>query len=137
MLFSQRLVQIPFTPIAYRTQEAAQPLTVGLSFDGPAATERLGPVVPEPQKHKAAWSFPVLPIRPAKLHHPAFLRVNAQAKPLEPLRQNLVNPLRVSLQTKPHHEIIRIPRQNTVPSHPRSDLGLEPFIQHIMQKNVR
>src|SRR6266436_7541306 len=137
MLLSQRLVQIPFTPIAYRTQEAAQPLTFGLSFDGPAAAERLGPVVPEPQKRKAARPPPALPIRSAELHHPAFLRVNAQAEPLEPFGQDLINPLRVSLQTKTHHEIIRIPRQKPVPAHPRSDLGLEPFIQHIVQKDVR
>jgi hypothetical protein len=65
--------------------------------------------VREPQKRKTAGSLALLPIRPVELHHPAFLRVNAQPKPLEALGQYLIDPLGVAFQAEPHHKIIRKP----------------------------
>src|SRR5215471_1701395 len=111
-----------FTPVADTAQEAAQSLALGFALDGPSATARLGPVVGESQKRKGSRPLPLLPIRPAKLHHPAFLRVDAQAEPLESLGQDSVHPLRVLLQAESHHEIICVSRQKTVPAHPRADL---------------
>ena len=115
-------MQVLFAPISYPAQKTAQPLPLRLSLDGPATTERLAPVVREPQKRKAPGSLALLPIRPAELHHPAFLRVNAQPIPLEALGQDLIDPLGVAFQAVPHHKIIRKPYQKTVPVHPRSDV---------------
>jgi hypothetical protein len=93
--------------------------------------------VREPQKRKTAGSLALLPIRPVELHHPAFLRVNAQPKPLEALGHYLIDPLGVAFPAEPHHKIIRIPCEKTVPVHPWSDVRLEPFVQHSVQKDIR
>src|SRR5688572_32257878 len=107
-----------------------------LSLDGPPTTKRLAPVVREPQKRKAPRSLALLPIRSAELHHPAFLRVNAQAKPFEALGQHLINSLGVAFQVEPHYKIIGKPGQKTAPVHPASDVVLEPFIQHGVQEDI-
>src|SRR5207245_1270154 len=133
VLLAHGFVQVIFTPVPYPAEKTAQPFSLGLSLDGPSATARLGPVVGESQKRKVPRPFASLPIRSAELHHPAFLRMDAQSIPLESLRQDLINSLRVALHAESHYEIIRIPHQKTVPSHPRSDLPLEPFVQHQVQ----
>src|SRR5690349_17336253 len=137
MLLGQWLMPMLFTPVADTAQEAAQPFALGLTLDCPPATACLGPVVGEAQECKASRSFPPFPIRPAELHHPAFLRVDAQPIPLEPLGQDSKHALRVLLHAEPHHKIICVSRQETVPAHPGSDLRREPLVQYDMQKDVR
>src|SRR5262245_30780625 len=137
MLLGQWLVQVLFTPIADAAQETTQPLVLGLAFYGPASTERLGPVVREPQKRKAACPFVPLPIRSAELHHPTLVRMNAQPIPLESLGQDPEHLLCVSLAAKAHYKIIRIPRQKAVSAHSGPHLLLKPLIQDCMQKDIR
>src|ERR1035441_4337929 len=134
MLFGQWLVPMPLAPFPYAAHEAAQPLALGLAFDGPPATKRFRPVVSKSQKGEAARSFPALPIRPAELHQPAFLRVDTQPIPLEPLGQDSEYPLSLSFHAEPHDEVIRIAHQKAVPFHPRSDFPLEPLVQYFVQK---
>jgi hypothetical protein len=137
MLFGQWLVPMPLAPFPYSAHEAAQPLALRLAFNGPPALERFRPVVSETQKGEAARSFPALPIRPAELHQPAFLRVDAQPIPLKPLGQNFEYPLGFSFHAESHDEVIRIPHQKAVPFHPRSNDLLEPLVQYFVQKDVR
>src|SRR6266404_7894841 len=137
MLFGQWLVYVPLAPFRYPAHEAAQPLALRLAFNGPPATERFRPVVSESQKGEASRSLPSLSKRPAELHHPAFLRMNAQPIPLKPLGQDFEYPLGLSFHAVSHDEVIRISHQKAVPFHPRSDFILEPLVQHFMQKDIR
>ena len=65
VLLAHGFMQVLFTPIPYPAEESAQPLSLGLSLDGPSATARLGPVVGESQKRKVPRPFASLPVRSA------------------------------------------------------------------------
>jgi hypothetical protein len=75
--------------------------------------------------------------RPAELHHPAFLRMNAQPKPLESLGQDPIDGLGLSFHAKTHDEVIGVPHQKTGSFNPWTDHGVEPLVQDGMQKHVR
>src|ERR1035437_933068 len=137
MLVGQWLLPGPLTPFPYFPPKKAQPLALPLAFNGPPALERFRPVVSESQKGEAARSFPALPIRPVELYQPAFLRVDAQPIPLEPLGQDFEYPLGLSFHAEPHDEVIRIPHKKAVPFHPPSDDLLEPLVQYFIQQDVR
>src|SRR5690606_11970937 len=117
MLVHGALMPVLPTPIIESTHETAEPLPVGLALDRPASIPGFIPEMVEPQKHECPRPFAWLSKRPTELHHPAFLRMYVQSKPLESLWQNPKHFFRVSLLHKPYDEVIRVTYQKAVSSH--------------------
>ena len=60
-----------------------------------------------------------------------------QPIPLKTLAQHCQDPLGIIEVFKCHDEVISVPDQDTSPPQARPHLGLEPFIQHVVQIDVR
>src|SRR6267143_3572852 len=60
-----------------------------------------------------------------------------EAEPAKPFPQRVHDPLGIVVGLKGHHEIISEPYQGRLPPHAWSHHVLKPFVQHMVQENVR
>ena len=60
-----------------------------------------------------------------------------QSVPLRTLRQNFHHALRVPTGFEAHDGVIRIVNQHTASAQPRTRLGLEPLVQHVVKVHLR
>jgi hypothetical protein len=84
----------------------------------------------------AVWRRPTMTMR-AEVNEARFVRVQRKAESAEPLSQHVHDPPSVMVGLKGHHEVVSEPYQGRLPPHAWSHLVLEPFVQHVVQENVR
>src|SRR5215469_10617195 len=73
----------------------------------------------------------------AEVEKTRLVRMQRKAEPAKALTQHIHDPLGVMVGLKGHHEVIGEPYQSRPPLHAWSHHLLEPFVQHMMQENVR
>src|SRR5262249_44830164 len=95
---------------------------------------------PPPVKREAAevearrsLALRLIARRATKEEQAGLVRMQLQPVPLESLRQHLHHPLRVVLSLEGDHEVIRVPDQARSAPEPRSDVVLEPKIEHVVE----
>jgi hypothetical protein len=84
----------------------------------------------------AVWGRPAMTLR-AEVDEARLVRMQLEAEPTKPFPQHIHDPLGVVVGLEGHHEIISEPYQGRLPPHAWSHLVLEPFVQHMVQENVR
>jgi len=89
----------------------------------------------EPEKVEAPRSIAVLPVvsRWHKLHRSRFVRVQRQAVFTQSLGQYVHQPSRVRFLFEGHDKVVRVSDKKRSRLH----LGLEPFVDHLVQVHVR
>src|SRR5271166_4275807 len=98
----------------------------------------------EAQQVKGSWWSPRRQARPIpgaagplERHQTSLLRVDRQAVFLKALGQHVHHPSGIFLTGKAHDEVVRVADQERAPLEARLDLPLEPFVQHVVQEDVR
>lgn len=98
----------------------------------------------EPQQLKGPWGFsPVCvwlfraAIGPLERHQPRLVRVNRQSILGKPLGENRQDATGVRLMGESHDKVVRVADQERLPLQARLDLVLEPFVQHLVQEQIR
>src|SRR5262249_2872634 len=84
----------------------------------------------------AVWRRPTL-AHGAEVEKTRLVRMQLKAEPAEALLQHVHDPLGVVVGLEGHHEVISEPYQGRPPLHAWSHHLLKPFVQHMMQENVR
>ena len=85
-----------------------------------------------------SWQSGCVPSGPrAEVDEARLVRMEREPIASKPLPQHFQHPFAVVVVLEGHHEVIGEPHQGTRPRHARLHLALEPFVQHVMQEDVR
>ena len=141
MLFADCPMQVMPAPVTHRSQCAGKPvLRRGLphyilSLPGPHPDMSEAKEVERcATRCRVAHSIRSLE---AEVDEACLLGMQCKAIPRKTLAQHSQNPLGAEEVLERHHKIIGIPDKGTSPLESWPHLGFEPFIQHMVQINVR
>jgi hypothetical protein len=143
VLLGQGGVPVPPAPLVELPQEPGDPVGRRPALHRPLSPTGLLPEVSEAQEVEAPRDFVLLlPIRlrtarPVESHQTSLVRVEAKAVFGESLRQYLQNPTGILLQLEHHDEVIGKTDQMRRPMQPGLDLCLKPFVQYLVEVDVR
>ena len=98
----------------------------------------------ESQQVKCPGGFPPIRVRllwavigPLERHQSRFVGVDRQSILGKSLGENRQDPTSVFLMGESHDEVVRIANQERLPPQTWPDLLLEPFVQHVVQEQIR
>lgn len=72
-----------------------------------------------------------------EVDEPGLGRAEREPVPAKPLAQDVKHSPGISFGLKEEQRIISVPHEPTPPPHAQRDHSLEPFIQHMVQKDIR
>ena len=128
------------TPVLDRGQRAGKAAFGRCLPHHVLALPRLLPRVGEAEKgerlRRAVGRRPAMLLR-AEVDEVRLVRMQREAEPTKPLPQNVHDPLGVVVGFKGHHEVISKPHQGRLSPQAWSHHILEPFVQHMVQENIR
>jgi hypothetical protein len=138
VLLLDRQVPMASAPVGDGRDGPSQARPARLERRHPSASPSSPPIEGEPEEVEGRRSLAArLPRRRAReRQEPGLVRMKAEPEPLEAMSHYGHHPLRVVLSLETDDEIVSVPDQVRLASHPRKDVALEPEVEHVVKVDI-